>query len=163
MATSQENLSADTADLWDSRKIKSNQTILVRHGGKPLQSKMWCFWKVQVWDKDGMASAWSRPASWSMGLMTPKDWQAQWIGAADDRPNRTREQRLGEGAADADNPPYAAVLLRKEIAIALPPVRATAYICGLGYYELAINGVKVGDHVLDPGFTDYAKRDLYDL
>ena len=52
-------------------------------------------------------------------------------------------------------------MLRKEVDLPKQPVRATAYISGLGYYELSINGKKVGDHVLDPGFTDYTKRVLY--
>jgi alpha-L-rhamnosidase len=69
----------------------------------------------------------------------------------------------GKGLIDpvADGAGNAAILLRKEVSLARKPVRATAYICGLGYYELSINGKKVGDHVLDPGFTDYSKRVLY--
>ena len=82
-------------------------------------------------------------------------------GQAPYRPERTKAQREGQGAAESDNPPYAAVLLRKEINLPKQPVRATAYLCGLGYAELLINGRKVGDHVLDPGFTDYTKRVLY--
>ena len=54
-----------------------------------------------------------------------------------------------------------AVMLRKEIVLSQKPVRATAYVCGLGYNELYINGLKVGDHALDPGFTAYNERVLY--
>ena len=54
-----------------------------------------------------------------------------------------------------------AVMLRKEIVLSQKPVRATAYVCGLGYNELYINGQKVGDHALDPGFTAYNERVLY--
>ena len=122
---------------------------------------MQCHWKVRVWDKDHRLSPWSKPATWSMGLLEPKDWQAQWIGAVVDRPERTKQQRIGLGAAETDDPPYAAVLLRKEIALSKPPARATAYVCGLGYCEMSINGTKVGDRQLDPGFTDYTKRVLY--
>ena len=77
------------------------------------------------------------------------------------RPERTKAERRGQGAAETTNPPYAALLLRKESSLPSKPVRATAYVCGLGYHELSINGRKVGDHVLDPGFTDYTKRVLY--
>lgn len=56
---------------------------------------------------------------------------------------------------------YAAPLLRKPFSIHQPILRATASISGLGYYELYLNGQKVGDHVLDPGFTAYDKRALY--
>ncbi len=52
-------------------------------------------------------------------------------------------------------------LLRREFPVDQGIKRATASVCGLGYYELYINGSKVGDHVLDPGLTDYSKRVLY--
>ena len=81
--------------------------------------------------------------------------------SANYRPERTNGEREGKDALDTDVPPYAAVLLRKELELAQQPVRAVAYVCGLGYYELYINGIRVGDHVLDPGFTDYTRRVLY--
>jgi alpha-L-rhamnosidase len=56
---------------------------------------------------------------------------------------------------------HEAVLLRKETEIPTEIWNARAFISGLGYYELNINGEKVGDHKLDPGFTDYSKRVLY--
>ena len=56
---------------------------------------------------------------------------------------------------------HGTLLIRKETEISRKVQSATAFICGLGYYELYINGRKVGDHLLDPGFTDYTKRVLY--
>ncbi len=56
---------------------------------------------------------------------------------------------------------HEALLLRKEEELTKKIQSATAFISGLGYYELTINGNKVGDHLLDPGFTDYTKRVLY--
>jgi alpha-L-rhamnosidase len=96
-----------------------------------------------VWDKDGKASAWSRPASWEMGLLSPQDWQGQWIG-------RTK---------DTNSLP--APLLRRLFRLDGKIKEARAYICGLGYYELHLNGKKVGDHLLDPGYTRYDKRALH--
>jgi len=52
----------------------------VVYKGKTLKSRMRCYWKVRVWDKDGRVSAWSEPAMWTVGLLDPKDWQAKWIG-----------------------------------------------------------------------------------
>ncbi len=77
------------------------------------------------------------------------------------RPERTKAEREGQGAETNDHPAYASVLLRKEVTFTKSPVRATAYVSGLGYHELYINGRKVGDHVLDPGFSDYSKRVFY--
>ena len=50
------------------------------YAGKPLASHQRCYWKVKVWDRDGKPSPWSDPALWSMGLLTPGDWKAQWVG-----------------------------------------------------------------------------------
>lgn len=38
---------------------------------------------------------------------------------------------------------------------------AVLHITGLGFYEATLNGCRVGDKVLDPSPTDYAKRVLY--
>ncbi len=339
VATSVDKLNGDKGDLWDSGMVKSDQSVHVAYQGRPLASRARCYWKVRVWDGDGEESAWSTPASWSMGLLHPDDWQGHWIGVTDQldppsprrlegyhaaeaakadevkwvqvdlgaehrldkvvlypptpsgfahvegfgfpvrfrievstdsdfsqsrtvadftgqdypnpgnrsrtfvgdgaqaryvrvtatqlwnretgprpfcfalaelevwsdganaalhapvkakdsvenfgwnlkrltdgerpvdteatgdpasyRPERTKEERNGQGAEDSDTPPYAAVLLRKQVNLTKQPVRATAYISGLGYYELYINGRRAGDHVLDPGFTNYTQRVLY--
>lgn len=79
-AGSEENLKQDKGDLWDSGKVMSGRSNQVVYEGRPLQSRMRCYWKVRVWDKDGKASAWSDPAMWSVGLLDPTDWQAGWIG-----------------------------------------------------------------------------------
>ena len=143
VATSDAKLRAGQGDLWDSGKIESNQSAQVPYSGRSLQSRLRCWWKVRVWDEQGQASAWSEPARWSMGLLSAGDWQGQWIGA-------------GTGQDD----PHA-VYLRRQITLSKRPIRATAYISGLGYYELYLNGKRVGNHMLDPGFTDYDKRVLY--
>ncbi len=143
VASSEARLKSDTGDLWDSGKVTSDQTLHVGYGGKALASCQRCYWKVRVWDKDGKASAWSRPACWEMGLLSPQDWQGQWIG-------RT---------TDSNSLP--APLLRRAFTLEGKIKQARAYICGLGYYELHINGKKIGDHLLDPGYTRYDKRALY--
>lgn len=80
VASSQEQLARDEGDLWDSGRVGADRSTHVTYAGKPLQSRLHCYWKVQVWDEDGSVSAWSQPASWSMGLLQPTDWLAQWIG-----------------------------------------------------------------------------------
>lgn len=83
VASSSELLNQDKGDLWDSGKIEGDNTTAAVYSGKPLQSNMKCFWKVRVWDRQGDASEWSKPAFWTMGLLDPKDWKAQWIGLDD--------------------------------------------------------------------------------
>ncbi len=79
VATAPETLAKDQGDLWDSGKVANADSAHVVYAGKPLVSRTACFWKVRVWDRDGNPSAWSDPARWSMGLLTPQDWQARWI------------------------------------------------------------------------------------
>ncbi len=161
IASSAAMLANDQADLWDSGRVESDATIHVAYAGKPLPSRTQCFWKVQVWDRNGTPSPWSEPAFWAMGLLDPVDWQAQWIGAIGDRKEPTEAERIGLDAEKSSNPPYAATLLRKGFVLANPPVRATLYTSGLGYCEVTINGRRASDRVLDPNFTDYTKRVSY--
>jgi alpha-L-rhamnosidase len=68
------------ADLWDSGKVVSGETIDVLYAGQPLTTGEQCYWQVRVYDGSNNVSAWSTPAQWSMGLLQPTDWLAQWIG-----------------------------------------------------------------------------------
>lgn len=72
-------LGKNQGDLWDSGKVLSAEPIHFIYQGQALRSRMAVYWKVRVWDRNGQASRWSAPASWTMGLLEPRDWQAQWI------------------------------------------------------------------------------------
>jgi alpha-L-rhamnosidase len=81
VSSSEKKLSLENGDLWDSGKVVSDDSILVSYAGKPLASRQPCFWKVRAWDESGKVSAWSKPASWTMGILNPADWgAAKWIG-----------------------------------------------------------------------------------
>ncbi len=80
VADTEDKLAYGHGELWDSGKVESDQSNQVVYGGMPLRSRMQCYWKVRVWDKDGIASAWSEPAMWMVGLLKSNDWQAEWIG-----------------------------------------------------------------------------------
>lgn len=126
---------ADKADLWDSGKVNTDSSIQIVYGGRPLQSNRTYYWKVRIWDTRGKESPWSEVASFETGLFTTSDWKGEWIGGGN--------------------------LLRKEFNLPEVPARARAFIAGLGYYELRVNGQKAGDQVLDPGWTTYSRRVLY--
>ncbi len=140
-------LAEGQADLWDSGKVESGMSIHVPYGGETLKSGQQCWWKVCVLDRDERSSGWSDPACFEMGLLSEKAWKAQWICASH------RGTDIGA--------PVPAPLLRKAFVPGKKIARARAYICGLGYYELYINGVRIGDDVLSPAFTKYDDTILY--
>ena len=146
VASSENLLAKDSADFWDSGKVISDQSIQIKYNGKPLQSGMEVSWRVRIWDEKGEVSSWSKTARWEMALMKPDQWQAKWIGA-------TAEITTGELK-------YASPFFRKQITLSGKIKKARAYISGLGYYELYINGKKSGDHVLSPNQTNYDSRQL---
>jgi alpha-L-rhamnosidase len=80
VASTPELLAANQGDRWDSGKVTSDQQNQISYNGKPLTSGAACYWKVRTWDQSGGPSEWSQPASWTMGLLSPADWKAQWIG-----------------------------------------------------------------------------------
>jgi len=122
-------------DQWDSGRVSAAQSTHVAYAGQPLASGRTYYWKVRWWDSSGNASAWSAPARFDTGLLAASDWKGKFIGGANQ--------------------------LRKEFTLERRPSRARAYIAGLGYYELRVNGRKVGRSVLDPAWTTYDKRVLY--
>jgi len=81
VASTPEMLGQQKGDLWDSGKVASERSAHIEYAGKPLQSRMRCFWTVRVWDRDGKPGAWSKSALWSMGLTNASDWSAQWLAA----------------------------------------------------------------------------------
>lgn len=143
VAGSEARLKANRGDLWDSGKVASDRSVQVPYAGKPLRSGMRAYWKVRAWNRQDKPTPYSAPAWWEMGLLAPEEWHGKWIG-------RT-----------ADTAAQPAPLLRREFAVAGKLRRARVYVCGLGYYELRLNGKRVGDHILDPGYTRFDRRDLY--
>lgn len=141
VASSPALLEQDTGDLWDSGKVDSSASLHIEYGGRALRSSQQVFWKVRAWDAAGAASPWSAPARWTMGLLAPEDWKGRWICA----PAATE-----------------ALLLRKEFVVRTNLARAVVHVSGLGHYEMFLNGAKVGEDLLAPGWTDYDVTILYD-
>jgi alpha-L-rhamnosidase len=115
-------LSPGKADLWDSGKIKSDQTNQIKYNGQALQSRLFCYWKVRIWDVQGRASDWSAVSFWSMGLMNKSDWQAKWIGAALENVPKEQQCYLNYGycsstASSADENKWVQVDLGKDYEI----------------------------------------------
>ncbi len=120
---------------WDTGRVSSTDSSQVEYRGEPLSSDTTYFWRVRYWDEAGAESPWSSSATFSTGLLQPSDWKAKWIGGG--------------------------TLLRTSIDLPHPVKRARIFIAAAGYYELHIDGARIGNRVLDPAWTDYRKRALY--
>lgn len=157
VSSSREALLKDNADLWNSGKIISNESTNIIYKGKPLASRQNCWWQVRVWDGKGKESDWSEPAFWSMGLLEPGEWTAKWIGAPW-QGEETLPKPSNPGARMPEQLPPPAPMFRKKFNIGKKVTGAVAYVTGLGYFELFLNGDKVGNDVLVPNQTNYGKR-----
>ena len=140
--------------VWDTGKVHSSESAFITYKGKPLQSRTSYWWQVMVWDEQGRASAWSEPARWHMGLLNKDEWQGEWIGA----PWQGEESYDVMGSKDVMPAP----LLRKEFTLSKKVKEARFYGTGLGYFELYINGQRVGKDYLSPNQTNYSTRPTLD-
>ncbi|WP_100408242.1 glycoside hydrolase family 78 protein [Bacillus solitudinis] len=154
VATSYEELIRDNADMWDSGKEESSQSVQISYQGKKLQSGAKYYWKVKVWDKNHQSSPWSEPAFWTMGLLSQSEWEGKWIGAEE----KTRDS---EKWMDKDLEP--SLFLRKTFSTNKMVESATAHVTALGVYEFHINEKRVEDAYFAPGFTDYNLRLQYQM
>ncbi len=131
--------------VWQSGRVASDQSVHVPYAGAALKPGQHYSWQVRVWDNAGKPSAWSRVAYWQMGLLEPAAWKAKWIQAG-----------FAEDTAARPSP-----LLRKVFATAKKVQSATLFITAHGLYEAQINGQRVGDAYLTPGWTSYNKHLQY--
>ncbi len=132
-----------TDNGWDTGRVDSAESVLVGYGGPPLRSTERVNWRVMVWTEHG-PSDWSERSAFELGLLEPADWSARWI-----EPTEREVAPAGERAA---------MLLRAEVRIDRQVARARLYATAHGIYELFINGQRVGDAELTPGYTAYRKR-----
>jgi len=129
-------------EVWNSgRAVSDRQVDVTLPGNLPLLPATRYFWQVKVWDGGGLESKWSAPAWFETGLLSPADWSgAKWIASATTN-------------AEAPCP-----LLRDVVKLTKKVKRARIYASAHGLYQLSLNGQKVGDSFLAPGWTDYPKR-----
>lgn len=152
VASSPDLLVEGKADMWDSKRVDSDQSIEVEYKGRALESRDKCWWTVKYWDENGIESGWAEPSMWTMGLLSPQDWSAQWIGL---------ERTVGDEVVRTEHPRLAARMLRKQVELGKQVKDAVAYICGQGLFECYINGQKVGNDVLTPALSEFGKRSFY--
>jgi len=137
-----ENIKKEVGEVWNSGKVQSNRTVNIEYKGYQLESCTKYYWKVRIWDSKGVVTPYSKTSIFETVFLNGFESKAEWLVAPVGLKN-------------------IAPMFRKEFKILSKIRRARAYISGLGYYELSINGKKVGENLLDPGWTDYKKRILY--
>lgn len=133
--------------IWESGKVNSAQSVNVPYSGPVLRSGTRYEWQVRVWDNKGNTSPWSTINDWEMGLLSPGDWKARWIQA--------------ERTDDTSGGP--AMMFRKEFSLHDSVVSARLYVSAHGVYEARIDGQRVGNDYLTPGWTSYKKRLQYQV
>ncbi|WP_423126694.1 family 78 glycoside hydrolase catalytic domain [Gaoshiqia sp. Z1-71] len=133
-------LHKNKADLWDSGKISSSESIWVPFAGKALAPGTPAWWKVRVWDAAGNVSDWSPLAQFSIGLLNEEDWQAEYIGFPTDAGYRECPQ------------------FRQSFQAYQKGEKLLLHVNSLGYHEVYLNGEKVGEGVLSPAVSQFDKR-----
>ena len=147
VSASEAGLYKKSTSLWNSGKIISSQQYGIMYDGKALSSTTKYWWKVRTWDKDGSVSPWSPAKSFVTAFLHTNDWDktAMWI-------------RHPEAVSKEINP---LPMFRKKFLVSKPVKQAWLYITGLGHFVASINGAKIGDHEIDPAWTDYDKTVSY--
>lgn len=128
---------------WDSGRVDSSGHVLVPYAGPAVGSATRVEWRVTASTDDGDLD-WSEWSSWETGLANPSDWSARWI------------EPIDEPVAPAGE--RAPVVFRSSFALDVAPVIARAYVTAHGVHEVFVNGIRVGDEELAPGFTEYRRR-----
>ena len=131
------------ADVWESGRVDSSGPEMTIPESVRLLSGARYFWQVRVWDQQGKASGWSEIAQFTTGLQED-DWSAEWI---------TPPAAKDKGA----QPTW---WMRRTVQLDTVPDRVALSIVCLGYYELVVNGQRVGDEPLAPSVTKLDKRGL---
>jgi alpha-L-rhamnosidase len=128
--------------VWESGKVNSDASVLIPYQGD-LKAGTRYYWQVKVWDNQKRESRWGAPAFFETGL-GESDWKAKWV-----YPVHDTSQHIP------------ALMIRKQFDQSKTIASARVYISSLGIYELTINGKRVGEEVLTPGWTAYDERIQY--
>ncbi|MDR2040165.1 MAG: glycoside hydrolase family 78 protein [Bacteroidales bacterium] len=153
VATSESDLEQGKKLTWKSGKKISGQNNNIVYTGRKLQPFTRYYWKVRIYDREGRPSEWSTTAWWETAMLQKDDWKAQWISDGSKPP-------ANEIDFYKDDP---APMFRKTFHVKKQVASARLYIAGIGYYEARMNSARVGDQVLDPGWTNFGKQILYSV
>lgn len=143
VSDNEKDLQREQGTVWDSGKLSSGQSSIMKFSDIKLTSGEDYFFKVKVWGTDGTESNWSEVVKVTTPINYPEDWKGKWI------------------TYDYD-PKAPLPIFRKQFSTASSAVkRVQLYIAGPSFYEAYLNGEKIGANVLDPGQTNYEDYTFY--
>lgn len=148
LSDNQNNIDAGKGNIWKYASRKNNNNFVIVPPEK-LKSFTKYYWRVRTYDSKKQMSKWSAVNTFETSFLN-NEWDAKWIADNDLISKQSNPYQRGV------MPVYV-----REISIPKPVRTARLYISGLGYYEAYLNNLKIGDHRLDPGWTDYSKTVLY--
>ena len=140
VSDSEEDINDNKGTVWDSGVVNDKKMVNIVYNGKKLSCATKYFWKVFVTSKGEVLE--SNIASFETAFFDIDRFAGKWIG---------------ETAVDEHH------IYRRKFELSEDIKSARAYICGLGSYEIHLNGSKVSDYVLQPGWTNYDKTILYNV
>lgn len=158
-------LNSEEKCLWNTGKVYSAESAWIKYSGPDLKPAQKYFWRVRVWDNNDKSTEWSSKEFFITGLFDKDDWaKAKWM-VYEKTPDSLilvpgvhgNGDNLGNVALKRSIVPY----FRKEFTTKKKIEHAYLFLCGLGHYELYINGRKKGGRFLAPGWTNYRKTCLY--
>lgn len=149
--------------VWDTGKVKSAESAFIVYEGETLKSRTSYNWQVKVWDQNEKESAWSEAGSWHVGILAQDEWKGKWIGApwqGNDSYDAVKSEKEGQYLIEdnSERAAFPAPLLRKTFNVDKKIAQARFYGTGLGYFELYINGERIGEDYLSPNQTNYDVR-----
>jgi len=147
VATTEKSLQSKEQLLWGTGKVSTDQSLYVQYNGPALNSKQRYYWQVRVWDNQGKESAWSEVNYWEVGFLKPEEWAAKWI----------------QSAEETDGKAMPSPIFNKIFKVEKELEQARLYISSHGLYEAKINGKKIGNYHLTPGWTSYHQRLQYQV
>ena len=131
--------------LWKSGQVNSSESHLVEYGGSKLGSVLRYFWRVKIWDNQDDESPWSETAFFETTMLSRNEWLAVFISGEDNNAGKNSTAHL----------------LRKEFIVSGKIKRARLFASAKGIYVAYLNGIKAGNEVLAPGWTEYKHRLLF--
>ncbi|MEE8398956.1 MAG: family 78 glycoside hydrolase catalytic domain [Desulfobacterales bacterium] len=153
-------MDSGVGDAWDSGRVESPDMVNIPYEGIPLGSDCRYYFRVRWWDGNGNESPFSDVSTFETALLEEEDWVAAWISMADAGTFPSRINTMVNGLRE-DSPQYFGIYLRHEFSPGNSVKRARIFVSGLGFYELRLNGQKVGNRLMDPAQTDYREIALY--